>query len=391
MPPPPRIVPIKQLATHEYAEVSLALLAGASGASPTPCVLHHLLAPQGIDTLPPALRTPAQAVIALEHGNLIRTLSVEVVEGRPAVLTEYVRGASLGEVLSACRGMGLEFTAAMTVFVARETARGLAHAHARLGPHGALAPEALLISVEGEVKITDFSFALAVAGGGEPWKTAGRRRYAAPELLAGGVPTASSDVFSLAMLVKDALDWGSKHEMLPAELREIIGRCSATQPDQRLGVAAELDRALTIYLAGHHPDFIPRKMGTFVETMLGGTIEKRAGLIRDGVTRGATNIGTGLNNTGQFAPGPGEASRSGAFAMEDAARSPRPDGYRPDLSTRSEPPNSPLYRPAVIGGRQASGGSGHSRGSDATTFLKWGAILISIAIIAYAVIDHLRK
>ena len=101
--------------------------------------------------------------------------------------------------------------------LAAEISDALEHAHAVGLIHGNLKPSNILFDEEGHIQITDFFF------GGPTEEKSGaldqdenRSGYTAPEVNAGGLPTVSSDQFSLALVLltvltrktpSHALDW----------------------------------------------------------------------------------------------------------------------------------------------------------------------------------------
>src|SRR5947208_12553387 len=82
---------------------------------------------------------------------------------------EYVHGFDVATLLSRCRRQQVTLPIEMCVFIAAEIAKGLDHAHRRrdeqLKPlgivHCDVSPQNVLLSFEGEVKVTDFGIAKA--------------------------------------------------------------------------------------------------------------------------------------------------------------------------------------------------------------------------------------
>src|SRR6202012_3130605 len=82
---------------------------------------------------------------------------------------EYVHGLDLASVLARSRRLHSQLPAQLGVYVASEVAKGLDHAHRRrddqmrpLGiVHRDVSPQNVLLSFEGEVKVTDFGIAKA--------------------------------------------------------------------------------------------------------------------------------------------------------------------------------------------------------------------------------------
>src|SRR5205823_14810583 len=126
-----------------------------------------------------------------------------------------VEGVDLGRLLQAARRRGLSLPRAQLAFLVAEAARGLAYAHEKRGPGGALlgivhrdvSPQNILVSYAGEVKIADFGIAKAV---GKLHKTdsgavMGKLRYMSPEQVTGEPLDGRSDVFSLGIVLHELL------------------------------------------------------------------------------------------------------------------------------------------------------------------------------------------
>ena len=79
------------------------------------------------------LRREAKAMARLdEHPNVVSVYDIGEEEGNPFIVTQYVRGGSVADVLSACRPAPLQLPEAIRI--AAQTCRALNHAHA----HGIL-------------------------------------------------------------------------------------------------------------------------------------------------------------------------------------------------------------------------------------------------------------
>jgi serine/threonine protein kinase len=115
------------------------------------------------------LLTTLRPTVALSHANIAQVLDVStrdgVGDGRYWV-TQHVSGWSLAALLERARARGVELPLELAGYVALETTKALDYAH-RLQPaaliiHGNLSATNLLISHEGEVKVTDFGVALSL-------------------------------------------------------------------------------------------------------------------------------------------------------------------------------------------------------------------------------------
>src|SRR5262249_15602040 len=133
---------------------------------------------------------------------------------------EYVSGLDLATLLARCRRQQVGVPVEMAVYVAAEVAKGLDHAHRRRDEqnqplnivHLDVSPQNVLLSLEGEVKVTDFGIAKA-RGALEPHgvedtrarQLQGKFGYMSPEHAAGELVDARADLFSLGTVLYEML------------------------------------------------------------------------------------------------------------------------------------------------------------------------------------------
>ncbi len=162
------------------------------------------------------LRKQLDLVRTLDHPSVVRVLDDGEREGRPYYVMELIQGRPLTELL---RGdMDLEF--AMEIF--EKVAQGVHHAHERGCLHLDLKPQNVLITRDGEPRVSDFGIARAVERQpvlSKPGVVSGIPYYMAPELVRGRGRDygARTDVFSLGVMM---------YEMLTGRL-PFVGRSNA--------------------------------------------------------------------------------------------------------------------------------------------------------------------
>ncbi len=100
----------------------------------------------------------ARAIARLHHPNVVGVFRTGDVDGRPYLVSEYVRGRALDALPKPVAPRQL-------VAIAVGLARGLAAAHRRNVLHRDLKPANAIVSEEGEVKLLDFGLAKVMAGG----------------------------------------------------------------------------------------------------------------------------------------------------------------------------------------------------------------------------------
>ena len=114
--------------------------------------------------------------------------------------------------LPAAKVVGFGLTASST----------LATAHAEGVLHQAMSPENLLIDADGLIKVSDFGTAAALAALNNPTESC--NEHVAPEVVAGGSPTAAADVYALGSTLYTLLEGRSPLRRTRRELLSTIDR-----------------------------------------------------------------------------------------------------------------------------------------------------------------------
>ncbi|MGZ3407300.1 MAG: serine/threonine-protein kinase, partial [Polyangia bacterium] len=150
------------------------------------------------------------------HQNVIGVRDVGEIDGRFYIAMEWVDGADLGTILGRLRtAAGQPLPLRFACLVAVEAARGLDYAHRARDAagqalhlvHRDISPSNLLVSFEGEIKVSDFGIArsrlrevTSMPGG-----LKGKVGYMAPEQARGESLDARADVFSLGAVLFEML------------------------------------------------------------------------------------------------------------------------------------------------------------------------------------------
>ncbi|MBP6219443.1 MAG: serine/threonine protein kinase, partial [Oligoflexales bacterium] len=161
-------------------------------------------------------RDEAHICKSLQHANIVRVEGFEEVEGSYAIIMEFINGGDLRTVLSTCEKSGERISVPISVYMAAEAARGLHYAHTKrdeitgkeLGiVHRDISPQNILISFEGEVKVTDFGIADAESKETEtkPGIVKGKYSYMSPEQITAQAVDARTDVFALGIILWESL------------------------------------------------------------------------------------------------------------------------------------------------------------------------------------------
>src|SRR5580765_2789923 len=150
-------------------------------------------------------RAERQALANLNHAGIARLLDGgTTADGLPFLVMEYIEGEPIDE---SCDRRSLSVEGRLALF--RSVCEAVEHAHRHMVIHRDIKPGNILVTASGEVKLLDFGIAKLLPGAewAEPaglTRTAQRVMtpdYASPEQILGQRVAASSDVYSLGVLL----------------------------------------------------------------------------------------------------------------------------------------------------------------------------------------------
>jgi eukaryotic-like serine/threonine-protein kinase len=154
-------------------------------------------------------RREASAAAGLQHPNVVGVFDRGTYEDSHYIAMEYVEGASLNDLIQ--RGLSV----GEAVEIVRQVLAGARYAHEHGIIHRDLKPQNVLVDAEGRARVTDFG--IARAGVSEITQTGsvlGTAQYLSPEQAQGLPVTAASDIYSIGVLLYEAL---TRHVPFEAE------------------------------------------------------------------------------------------------------------------------------------------------------------------------------
>src|SRR3954468_22915470 len=153
----------------------------------------------------------AHVAMTLNHSNIVQVLDLGEADGRYFLALELVDGWTLDRVLRRSKAAGGPAPPALSLYVTAEICRALAYAHGKKRPDGQplgivhrdISPHNVLLSEQGEVKLTDFGIAKAMnkreqTGTGV---VKGKVAFMSPEQAMGKPIDQRSDLFSLGTVL----------------------------------------------------------------------------------------------------------------------------------------------------------------------------------------------
>jgi serine/threonine protein kinase len=199
------------------ASVSRALLGSGTGVAHAVAVkLFPAASSEESASICDALTRTAARTACIEHPNVVRTFDCGFWGSQPLLITELVNGVSLAELQELFVSRKKRLPLDLALFIAIEVAEALAAAQVAKDHdgedldilHHALSVREVLLSWQGEVKVSDFEMSVAYAATSSVRSLRGvasRVRSMAPEVAQGHAPNARSDVFSFGVLLRELL------------------------------------------------------------------------------------------------------------------------------------------------------------------------------------------
>ena len=150
-----------------------------------------------------AVRAGYQAAASLDHPFIARVLEADTSADDSFVACEYVRGINVKDRVS--RAGPMQVSVALDIII--PVLEALEYAHANRIVHGDLRSADVIVSTDGEVKVTDFGLAHALRACPDVADRLGTRsvNYHAPEIAEGAAPSVSSDLYSAGVILYEML------------------------------------------------------------------------------------------------------------------------------------------------------------------------------------------
>jgi hypothetical protein len=195
----------------------------------------------------------AALLARLAHQNIPQVYNTGEIDGRPYITMELVEGISVLTLMQRVKILPPD----VATIVGLKLARALEYVHLRGVIHRDLKPSNVLISLRGEVKLTDFGIAKDLFEETDGLGVVGTPAYMSPEQVLGDKLDFRSDLFSFGILLYELLTGRRPFEEepartvmqkirldrytpprrirpeVPATLERILGRCLEKNPAHR--------------------------------------------------------------------------------------------------------------------------------------------------------------
>lgn len=290
---------VEKIATGGMAEVFRAISSGAKGFEKTVVIKRILGSLAQDEEFRDLFKGEAFIAAMLAHGNIVQVFELSEEGEHLFIAMEYVQGTDLARLLTRARALG-DFPVPLALYIVGEVLRALGFAHSATGADGAplhivhcdISPQNILVSLAGEVKITDFGISRAAIQVGSQEVIRGKYAYMSPEQVEGRTLDGRSDLFSLGIVLYELLTGRrlfkakSRDETLARvrraevpsprayrpdlseDLESFLLRTLSRSPDDRWHDASEMGEALQALMMreGHRAG--AAELGTFVRDVL---------------------------------------------------------------------------------------------------------------------------
>src|SRR6266403_1545949 len=260
---------VRKVADGGMAEIFLAMQLGREGFQ-KPVILKRIHSTIYAD---PQFRNmfidEAHISMGLSHSNIVQILDLGVGSGRYFLVMEVVDGWDLGRVLQRAAMAGMPLPRELGLHVTAVVCRALAYAHGKMDAagerplgivHRDVSPQNILLSEQGEVKLTDFGIAKAISKREQTGTgvVKGKVAFMAPEQALGKTIDARSDLFSVGTMLY-LLMTGKRPFEAPTDLETLLRVQKAdfrpadvASPDMEPALAAIITRAMELQPANRY-------------------------------------------------------------------------------------------------------------------------------------------
>ncbi len=219
----------------------------------------------------------ARLAALLQHPNIVQVVDFGNIKNTYFIAMEYIEGKNLAEVMALFKtGLSID----LSIFLALQISNGLSYSHTKKDDktgeplnivHRDISPQNILISFQGEVKLTDFGISKATS---EPSFTQagvikGKLSYLSPEQALGKEADHQADIYALGIVLHEILTGQRLYRFanaieaiktipikeiplltrlrpdVPEELNQIVFKCLEKDKNQRYQSANQLHDDLT--------------------------------------------------------------------------------------------------------------------------------------------------
>jgi eukaryotic-like serine/threonine-protein kinase len=339
----------EKLASGGMGEVFVAVQRGMEGFEKPLAIkllLPHLIEEQQVVKM---FLDEARLCARMNHPNIVQILDLGREEGRYFLAMELVHGVSLIRLVRVLAQQQRTLSAPLILHVARGLLDALHYAHTLTGPggkplgliHRDVTPHNILVSVNGEVKLTDFGIAKVQAAVGQtrPGVVRGKMDYLSPEQLRFQRLDSRVDQFAAGLTLfflatgRSAFVRGTTQETLKALQHEPLPFLDTLRPDLPRALVEAITRATAKEPADRFPS-----MRAFREALPPPSAEERSEVLGALVTEVCPTVVGTLDRASRtlVARSSTSSSSSGHSSARPQTQSLSVEGMEPHAKTLTE-------------------------------------------------------
>lgn len=264
----------------------------------------------------------ARLSLHFNHANVVSVFDLGKSDETYFIVMEYIEGTTVKKLLEFSQTQNRRLQVPLVIWMLNEILKGLEYAHRLPDPetgvhlgivHRDISPPNILISWNGEVKLTDFGLAKATTQleSTDPGVVKGKFAYLSPEAAFGKQVDGRTDVFAVGILAYEMLTMRrlflgetdyqtvelirkaevpsihAQNPDVPDELEQIIRRSLARDPDDRYATAADFADDLLGFLFSHRLKVSARDLSAVLAEL---RVVKEAQEAQDQADSGGTNL-----------------------------------------------------------------------------------------------------
>ena len=181
----------------------------------------------------------ARLAAKLNHASIVHVYDVADDGGMKYIAMEYIHGETIADIVKRGLAVNKYIPLEHAIYIASETAAGLAYAHDRRDPDGRrwrivhrdVSPTNILVNYEGQTKLVDFGIARAQDElREEAGILPGKASYMSPEQVRGQGADHRSDIFSLGIILYELTLCQRLYRGVPEAVMKLIVGESVAPP-----------------------------------------------------------------------------------------------------------------------------------------------------------------
>lgn len=274
---------LEKIGTGGMAEIFKAVARGAGDFQKVLVVKRILLRYSRDPSFVKMFKDEALITAPLQHANIVSIYEFDQVDGQYYLAMELVNGLDLQAVMARANKIGITVPVRAAMYIVGEVCKALWYAYNARDAYGKdlkiihrdVSPSNILVSFDGEVKVTDFGVAKATTSKGETTQNGvlkGKLGYMSPETVLGRQVDNRSDLFSLGIILFELLTLKrmflgktdlqtlinirdadvekrlARHPEIEPGIADIIRKALARRPEDRYSSAQEFLDGIQDYL-----------------------------------------------------------------------------------------------------------------------------------------------